>query len=454
MSDAPPSRLPRTLGIVVLLVIVGGASWFASQGLPWRFASFGEDPVASAGDEHDHAHEETQSSSVALTPRGLENVGYEPFTVHPTDYRRYLAIPALVVEKPGQSQVHITAPLTGVVTRIYVAPGEASEPGEPLFDLRLTYEELVSAQQKFLETTAQLDVVQRELSRLEQLGEGVVAGKRILEQRYEQQRLTATLHAAEQAMLLHGLSTDQIARVQATGELFRDITIRAPAAEETEDHAGCQLYTVQTLNVAKGEHVEMGRELARLVDPCELLIEAFAFEDDAQQIRSAAAANASLTARRLDDSSSDARLEGLRVLYVAGSIDPDSRAFKVYVRLPNKIALDKTTDDGKRYVEWEFKPGQRMQLQLPVETWRNQLALPLSAIVEEGAEAYAYRQNGDNFEQVAVRILDRDRDAIVVANDGALYPGDVIAGKGAFQMHLAFKTQSGPALDPHAGHNH
>ena len=77
-----------------------------------------------------------------------------------------------------------------------------------------------------------------------------------------------------------------------------------------------------------------------------------------------------------------------------------------------------------------------------------------AARVDDGAEAYVYRQNGDHFDRVPVRVLFRDSRSAVVENDGALYPGDVIAGRGAYQMHLALKNKSGGAIDPHAGHHH
>jgi hypothetical protein len=42
----------------------------------------------------------------------------------------------------------------------------------------------------------------------------------------------------------------------------------------------------------------------------------------------------------------------------------------------------------------------------------------------------------------------------VLENDGTLSPGDVIAGSGAYQIHLALKNQGRGGVDPHAGHQH
>jgi hypothetical protein len=147
-------------------------------------------------------------------------------------------------------------------------------------------------------------------------------------------------------------------------------------------------------------------------------------------------------------------VRGLKLLYLADSVDTDSRAFRFYLRLPNEIALDQQPFSGRRYIEWRFKPGQRMELRVPVEVWKDQFVLPLDAVVNEGAENYVYRQNGDHFDRVSVYVEYRDRDAIVVANNGAIFPGDVIAGQGAYQIHLALKNKAGGGIDPHAGHSH
>jgi hypothetical protein len=67
---------------------------------------------------------------------------------------------------------------------------------------------------------------------------------------------------------------------------------------------------------------------------------------------------------------------------------------------------------------------------------------------------YVYRQNGEQFEQVPVHVEYRDRESVVVANNGSLFPGDIVAGQGAYQIHLALKNKAGGGVDPHAGHQH
>jgi hypothetical protein len=95
-----------------------------------------------------------------------------------------------------------------------------------------------------------------------------------------------------------------------------------------------------------------------------------------------------------------------------------------------------------------------MELRVPVERWPERIVLPVSAVVEEGAEAFVYERNGDHFDRVAVHVEYRDQSSAFIARYGAIKPGDVVAAKGAYQMHLALKNKAGGSIDPHAGHSH
>lgn len=191
-----------------------------------------------------------------------------------------------------------------------------------------------------------------------------------------------------------------------------------------------------------------------LADHCELLVEGKAFEDDAVRLRQAIQEGWNVSAILMVGDRQTETIDGLKLLYLADQIDPESRAFHFYIRLPNKVVLDQQPSPGRRFIEWRFKPGQRMELRVPVEEWKDRIVLPVESVVDEGAEAYVYRQNGDHFDRVPIHVEYRDRNYVVIANDGALFPGDIVAGRGAYQIHLALKNKSGGGIDPHAGHNH
>ena len=118
------------------------------------------------------------------------------------------------------------------------------------------------------------------------------------------------------------------------------------------------------------------------------------------------------------------------------------------------MVRDTKEDGDRRFVEWRYKPGQRMQLHIPVEEWTDRIVLPVEAVAQEGLENYVFRVNGDHYDRQPVHVEHRDPQVIVIANDGALFPGDRIALSAAQQLQVAVKTKAGGGVDPHAGHNH
>ncbi len=406
-----------------------------------------------AGHDHDHAGH-SEATTVELSKRGLRNIDFRPLTIELGTYSRRVTVPAMVVERPGRTLLNISAPLTGVISKIYPVEGASVEPGSPLFEIRLTHEELVTAQSDLIRTAEALIVVNRELARLSGLAEGVVAGKRILEQEYEKQKLEASLRAERQSLLLHGLNEKQVGNILETKTLLENLVIRAPEhGEKSESCIESHSYHVQQLPTRVGQQVQAGELLGVIADHCELYIEGRAFEDDAVRLRDAANNQWDIGASLLVAGKEADRINGLKVLYLSDHIDPQSRAFRFFLALPNEIVSARTVN-GQHFVEWRFKPGQRMELHVPVEKWEGEIVVPVEAVVEEGAEKYVYQQNGDHFDQVPVHVKFRDQTSVVIANDGALFPGDVIAAKGAYEMHLTLKNQSGGGVDPHAGHNH
>src|SRR4029079_17621567 len=141
----------------------------------------------------------------------------------------------------------------------------------------------------------------------------------------------------------------------------------------------------------------------------------------------------------------------LSILFLSDQVDSATRTLHFYLQLPNEKTRD-TVVDRHRFINWRFKPGQRTRLRVPVEQWEKRIVLPAAAVVQDGAEWYVFQQNGDHFDRRPVQVEYRDLESVVIAQDGSLFPGDVVALSGAAQMQMALKNKSGGAIDPHAGH--
>ncbi len=443
----------------------------------------GHHDSAGGHDDHDHGdhgHAHDESTSLELSRQGRLNLGLTAEYLRPValaTYRRAITVPAVVVARPGRTRVHVSTPLTGVVTHVHAVEGETVLPGTLLFEIRLTHEDLVTAQTGFLQTIGELDVERREIDRLEEAARsGAIARKTLLDRMYARDKLEAALRSQRQALKLHGLSDAQIDRIASDRQLLRDLQIVAPSTDEhdhsdelrlsespvqpvsfqegsePEEHAPHPL-VIEKLDVHKGQAVQAGDHLSTLADFSRLYIEGHAFEQDGPAIARAARNDWPITAI-VPDEYSQRTLGDLKLAFVGNTVDRDTRTLSFYVDLPNEIIRDETNDEGQRHVSWRFRTGQRMQLQVPVEEWQDQIVVPVEAVIREGAEWFVFQQNGDHFDRVPVHVRYRDQRTAVIANDGSLFPGDVIAMRAAHQMQMAIRNKSGAGVDPHAGHSH
>jgi multidrug efflux pump subunit AcrA (membrane-fusion protein) len=404
---------------------------------------------------HDHADHD-EAASLTLSEQGRKNIGLQLVTIEPRDFERTIAVPAMLVERPGRTKISVSAPMTGIVTRIYPIRGEAVVPGSPLFDLRLTHEDLVEKQSALLRALEELDVVKREVARLKEVtASGAVAGKRLLEREYEQQKIEAVIRAERQALRLHGLTDEQIASIVDRRRLLQSLTISAPPLT---DCVSCtergEFLQVANLAVTLGQHVTTGDRLVILTDHCELYVEGKAFEQDATALNQAANQGVAVTAIIEGNSSGHHEVPGLHILYVENTVERDSRALKFYASLPNELVRNEKTSDGRRFIGWRYKSGQRVELLVPIERWEKRIVLPVEAVIQDGAEWFVYQQVGDHFDRRPVHVEYRDQRFAVIESDGTLFPGDVVAAAGAYQIHLALKNKAGQSIDTHAGHHH
>jgi multidrug efflux pump subunit AcrA (membrane-fusion protein) len=321
--------------------------------------------------------------------------------------------------------------------------------------MRLTHEELVQSQADLLSTAAALDITTKELARLQKLvDEDVIPGKRLVELKYEQQKHEATIAAKRQSLLLHGLSDAQIDVILKKRQLLRELAVNVPTVtEEGEPTPEGTIFQVQSIKVAQGQSVEAGTTLAALADHEVLYIEGEAFERDVPDINRAAEQHRNVTAVLETDGAKREVINDLRVLYLATKIEPDKRTLHFYVTLPNQPQRD-SKEDGRRFFAWKYRPGQRVQLEIPLETLPNRIVLPIDAIAQDGTETYVFTPNGKSFERRSVHVEYRDTRRAVIVSDGSLFPGDRVALTGAQQLQVAIKNKSGGAPDPHAGHSH
>jgi len=397
------SGLSKSVLAVVLGFVAVGLVVYFTPSLRERLratlcATLGCEPAKSKEDEH--AHGQHKEDSITLSPQAQANIGLKLGKVELRDFNRTIAIPGILRERPGRSMVAITAPLTGTVTQIFPILGETVLPGQKLFELRLTHEELVQAQGDFLRVAEELDVIEREIKRLERIAvDGGIAGRQVLERQYEQQNKQAVLRAQRQALMLHGLSEAQVNSILAKRELLRSLTVVVPAERDVAEAAPANPnepakgepeakrmigYEIRELKIERGQSVSAGETMAVLTDHATLFIEGSTFDKDLQAVNRTIKNGWTVDAAIETDDAPPQVIKNLPILHASGSVDPETRTFHFYVPLANPLLREVTSPEGNRFVTWPYKPWQ------PVQPWARYL--PYSAVA---AIAGAERARGE-----------------------------------------------------------
>ena len=477
-------QLQSLSGLISLAVIAGVIGTAYSTREYWQSHLVGASTKRSseAPDPHaGHNHNADPVKRITLTDRARQNLGLKTGKVELQDWWQSISIPAEVMEEPGHSEQGVSSTVQGIVLKIYAFPGQTVRAGDPLVDIQPTSELLATAESSLLKILQEKELVELQIQRLAPTVEsGATPVMRRTEKEYELTRLESQRVVQIQELLVRGLTPVQIDEIVKTKSLIRRITVKVPAGvlpgdeglsliKLTSDvvpdpvppmppgnHEHGSVYSVEALNTHLGQLVQPGNELCRLARHSHLLIAGRAFERESHLI--ARALENHWPVKAVFETADDAPVvrDGLSILYSDNVIDVSSNTLHFYVPLTNEIVRDATGANGQTYRAWRFKPGQKARLMVPVNHLTKRIVLPAEAVVKEGADAYVFRMNGKLLERVAVRIESLDSREAVLANDGALFPGDFVARNQAYQLNLALKKAQGGEGGGHSheGHNH
>ena len=440
----------RFVRALLLLVVVGSviaaAVWYRALWMPLLQPAAVAPAAASASPEEPAV----QAKVLELSPQARQNLKLVSRPAKLSTYWRSIIVPGEVMDRPGLSDRGVTSPAVGVVTQIHAFAGDTVRPGDRLFTLRLVSEYIHNTQSELFKVTRDIEIEMEKRQRLAQIGEGGIPQVRIIEVDQQLRRFQAASESYRQDLLTRGLSLDQIAQVAAgtfvaSVDVFAPPPIPVPGASVSVAPAAPPsdiVYEVQELKVDLGTQVQAGQLLGVLSNHATLYIAGHAFKREATSLERAAQEQWPI---RVDFAEDDAASwpaldQTFEIRHLSNTIDSTSRTFDCFVPLVNQSRS--YTKDGKTFVVWRFRPGQRVRLHVPVEELKDVIELPAAAVVREGPEAYVFRQNGDLFDRRPVRVLHEDRLSVVIANDGSVAPGWYLAQGSAASLNRVLKAQS------------
>ncbi|MGB8853552.1 MAG: efflux RND transporter periplasmic adaptor subunit [Pirellulales bacterium] len=448
------SALVQFVRGMLMLAILGGsiaaAAWYRELWLPLLQPQPRDQSVVANGDEEPISLVKV----LELSPQARQNLDLVSRPAKLSTYWRSIIVPGEIMDRPGLSDRGVTSPAVGVVTHIHAFAGDTVRPGDRLFTLRLVSEYIHNTQSELFKVARDIEIETEKRQRLSQIGEGAIPQVRIIEVDQQLRRLQAASDSYRQDLLTRGLSLDQIAQV-AAGIFVATVDVVAPPllalppsstavapSAASAAHASDIVYEVQELKVDLGTQVQAGQLLGVLSNHGLLFIAGHAFKREASSLERAAQEHWPIRVEFAEDDAASwpALDQTFEIRHLSNTVDPTSRTFDFFVPLTNQSRS--YAKDGKTFIVWRFRPGQRVRLHVPVEELKGAIVLPAAAVVREGPEAYVFRQNGDLFDRRPVRVLHEDRLNVVVANDGSVAPGWYLAQGSAASLNRVLKAQS------------
>ena len=394
----------------------------------------------------DHALEEPEvvaaaepAREISFSPVASKNIGIDDSTIakiEVIDYYKSLILPAVVTERPGHSTIDIPSPVSGVVTKIYHEAGVVVLPGEALFDIFLNHPDIVKIQNDYIALLKTKEINDAEIDRLSDVGNDILPQKK-RELTYERERLQVEISSQKRALELQGLSLEQISEsLEKKREIVKNMTVHVPLiADENESQ---KILTMDQLNVNVGQNIVLGDPLCRLSDLNQLVVKGKVFAVDEKKITQAITEKRNVSAVF---GGNDRReiIDGLHIRSVDNRVDQENGIIYCYVDLNNKFAIhdaNQDENDKRRYVQWQFRPGERCELQVEYEELPKCIVLPVDAVAQDISEMCVFEWVGNEddkkiWRKTPVHVLFKTKDVVVIANDGSIFPGAMVATKGA-----------------------
>jgi len=400
--------------VAVLLMVVGAAGgviWSErrSRGDSAKAQAPQARAASSAAGATESAGKGEEALEISLTPDAIARSGIKIAEVKSEAATAVLAVPATVTSN-AYRDTKVNALVGGIVRDVSVELGAAVRRGEPL--AVIVSSDLADAQMKYVSMRAMLEADHQKLERTQKL---VALGSA---SRQELEEVTA-LHtghetevaAARQRLLLLGLSSDRLDRLQNAAQVVSEVTVPSPADG-----------LVITRSVNPGQVVNSGQELFVVTDLGTVWVIGDLYERDFPRVRVGSQATVTVP------SAPDGKTQG-RVAYIDPRVDPATRTAKVRVEVSNRSG--------------DLRLGMFVTVAFQTNATEHVTVVPPAAVQTIGDRSVVYvpaDSDEGKFVERLVKLGARSGEFVQVLE--GLKPGDKVVTEGSFFLRAeAAKTR-------------
>ena len=208
---------------------------------------------------------------------------------------------------------------------------------------------------------------------------------------------------------------------------------------------------ITSINIRRGQKVEVGAELISLRDPSQMYLEVQALGSEKAEVKKALAQQWNVGAQAITDKSITA-FKGLKISHLQE--DPKaSRLLKAIVPVPNRL-ISEAKRSKSTYRSWELQDGLRFYLQIPRAVHKGAFEVPASAILESGPDTIVIVKEGDIYYERPVHVAYSNDDRAILTAASELRVNEQVVANGAFALQLALAKSKGLVIDTRCAHSH
>jgi cobalt-zinc-cadmium efflux system membrane fusion protein len=368
-------------------------------------------------DDQDHEHEEA-ADHAELNADALSIIELKTARASRVDFEETVSATGKILNNQN-NEIHISTLVPGRVNEALVDWGERVTKGQTVACIESI--ELGKKRADYEKSIAELDLATAEFERVERLYKNdAVSEKRLLEARAALRSARINLEYEEKMLLLTGLKKEEI--------------LNPPHEHPTIP--GCSFHLTSPINgvviernIVKGEKIEPGTCVYKILDISSVWVETDIYEKDLAHVKAAKTIKVTVPAF-------PGRTFTGRIVYLGATLDETTRTVKMRSVIPNP--------------DYDLKPGMFAEVRIVVGSHKKVVAIPMEAVIAEGETDFVFVKEGDDFHRHEVQVGHHNEAGLVPVFAG-LSAGAEVVVQGHHQIRSRLLMEG---VDPHAGHTH
>jgi cobalt-zinc-cadmium efflux system membrane fusion protein len=377
----------------------------------------GDEEAIEQDNGHDHEADDT-TTSTEVEDHTLSLIDLKTARASYIDVDEFIDATGTIINNQN-NEIHVNAVVPGRVNEALADWGETVRKGQTLACIESI--ELGKKRADYERAIAELELAESEFKRIERLHDkDAVSERRFLEVKAELKSAQIDFQYAEKMLLLTGLNKDEI-------------------LEPPDEHPtipGCSFHLTSPIkgvvierNVVRGEKIEPGTCVYKILDLSSVWVETDIFEKDLPRIKQS-------TRVQLTVPAFPNRTFTGKIIYLGATVDQSTRTVKMRSLVPN--------------ADLDLKPGMFAEVQIVVGSHKDVVGIPVEAILSDESEQYVFVKHGDHYDRKVVKTGAQTRDGLVAILSGVVEGQEVVV-QGQHQIDSSLQMKG---ADPHAGHTH